>query len=103
MTTKTTTTKITFNKIFSTITSNKENYIPRDYQTIGGMWTTDTYKFNGIICRIEDEGCSRTIIHLEEGETKKVLCKAYQFYDKAVRIDVGTEQDLENLLKRVVS
>jgi len=100
--TNTTTIETTFNKIFSTITSNKENYIPRDYQTIGGMWTADTYKFNGIICRIEDEGCSRTIIHTE-GETNTVLCKAYQFYDKAVRIDVGTEQDLENLLKRVVS
>lgn len=35
-----------------------ENYVPRPYQTIGGMWTTDTYKKDGVTLQIMDEGYS---------------------------------------------
>jgi hypothetical protein len=33
-----------------------ENFVPRDYQTIGGMWTVDKYSRNGISYRIFDDG-----------------------------------------------
>lgn len=37
------------------------NYQPRDYQTIGGMWTVDTWQDNGIVAQLMDEGWTRVI------------------------------------------
>ena len=33
-----------------------ENYIPRDYQTVGGMWTVDTWKKGDLVLQLMDEG-----------------------------------------------
>lgn len=39
----------------------KENYVPRNYQTIGGMWTVDTWKLNDITYQVMDEGYTEKI------------------------------------------
>ncbi len=31
-------------------------YVPRDYKTIGGMWTIDTWKRDEITVQVMDEG-----------------------------------------------
>jgi len=38
-----------------------EYYVPRNYQTIGGMWTIDTYERDGIKVQVSDEGYSTSI------------------------------------------
>src|SRR5690554_1296274 len=39
----------------------RQHYVPRDYQTIGGMWTTDTYKHNGVTLHVSSEGYENRI------------------------------------------
>ncbi len=86
-----------FDKIFSCVSSNRNNYIPREHRTIGGMWTADTWKFNGVTCRLEDEGYSRTILTDDE------IFYAHQFSDKDVRIDKGNIEDLLRIYKKISS
>ena len=50
----------TFDTIFRSI-AQKENYVPRNYKTIGGMWTIDTWEKNGIKVQLMDEGWTRKI------------------------------------------
>lgn len=38
-----------------------ENYIQRNYKTIGGMWTVDTWHLNGCIYQVMDEGYTQRI------------------------------------------
>lgn len=37
------------------------NYVPRDYQTIGGMWTVDKYQLGGVVLLVMDEGYTTQI------------------------------------------
>ena len=37
------------------------NYIPRDYKTIGGMWTVDTWKLGDLQYQLMDEGYTSVI------------------------------------------
>jgi len=37
-------------------------YQPRPYQTIGGMWTADTWKRDSITAQLMDEGYTQRII-----------------------------------------
>lgn len=39
-----------------------ENYKPRGYQTIGGMWNVDTWQYQGVLFQIMDEGWFEQII-----------------------------------------
>ena len=44
---------------------NTGAFVPRDYQTIGGMWTVDTYrsdKLPGVDVQLQDEGYTRAIV-----------------------------------------
>lgn len=36
-------------------------YVPRDYQTIGGAWTADTWRRGTVTVRVEDEGYTTVI------------------------------------------
>lgn len=37
-------------------------YVPRDYKTIGGMWTVDTWRRNGVEVKLMDEGYTTVVI-----------------------------------------
>ena len=50
----------TFDTIFHSI-AQKENYVPRNYKTIGGMWTVDTWEKDGVKVQLMDEGYTRKI------------------------------------------
>ena len=50
----------TFLSIYNLV-MKPENYIPRGYQTIGGMWTIDTWKFKEITVQLMDEGYTRKL------------------------------------------
>lgn len=38
-----------------------EFYVPRQYQTIGGMWTTDTWQRGDVKVQVMDEGYTTVI------------------------------------------
>lgn len=50
-----------FNELYARV-KTKENYVPRDYQTIGGFWTVDTWVKNNVTAKLMDEGCTRVIM-----------------------------------------
>lgn len=49
-----------FDKIKNIIKTD-ENYVPRNFQTIGGMWTVDTWKKGDMIFQLMDEGYTSVI------------------------------------------
>lgn len=80
-------------KLFKQITrvvKRSENYVPRDYQTIGGMWTVDTYKVGDITVQLMDEGYTNKLITptIEAIET-----------GSSFRLERGSLQDFEETLK----
>ena len=77
-----------FNQIRS-IVRRKENYVPRNYKTIGGMWTVDTWFFNGVIFQVMDEGYTSCIF------TDTLSCLNHQ---REVIFSKGTSKDLEETL-----
>lgn len=38
------------------IVKTGEHYVPRGYETIGGMWTVDMWQKNDVVVRLLDEG-----------------------------------------------
>ncbi len=45
----------------------EKNYIPRNYETVGGMWTVDRWEKNGVVYRLMDEGYTTRISCKESG------------------------------------
>jgi hypothetical protein len=72
------------------------NYVPRDYQTIGGMWTVEKYQLGDVVLAIMDEGYTTQI------SIGNVI--AISDYSGHIRVISGTldefvtaaEQNLEN-------
>jgi hypothetical protein len=75
------------------IVKTSENYVPRDYKTIGGMWTVDTYKKSNVMFQIMDEGYTTRIITDEV----EVICN----YNNDIEIKKGTIEILEEILKHL--
>jgi hypothetical protein len=40
------------------LVKRRENYVPQKYQSVGGVWTVDTYKLGPVTVQIMDEGYS---------------------------------------------
>jgi hypothetical protein len=76
---------IAFIEIFSNIRYD-ENYVPRNYQTIGGMWTVDTWQKNGITIQLEDEGYTKAIL------TDNLQVRLN--YDNSLSFSKGSVEDL---------
>lgn len=68
-------------------------YIPRDYQTIGGMWTVETWERDGIRLQIMDEGYTTRII----SPSVRASCT----YDRPIEFDTGAEADLIALAEQI--
>jgi hypothetical protein len=47
-----------------------ENYIPRNYQSVGGMWTVDTWREGVVEYQVMDEGYTSVI----SSPTVHVMC-----------------------------
>lgn len=71
----------------------KDNYVPRDYQTIDSMWTVDTWKYKDVTCQRMDEGYTCIII------SDNVI--ATRLHDDTIKYDKGSGEDLINLLQEL--
>lgn len=79
--------KAIFNFVTNEVRQTKY-HIPRNHQTIGGMWTVDTYKRNDVTVQIMDEGYTIKLI------TPHII--ATEFGDK-LTIEKGALEDFERL------
>lgn len=72
------------------------NYKPRGYQSIGGMWTVDTWIKDSFTYRVMDEGWSCEIIF----DNKKV--HVYLGISATLNYDNCTEQEFVNFAKGII-
>ncbi|QJT70447.1 hypothetical protein [Microcystis phage MaeS] len=80
-----------FNQI-NNIVRQTIHYVPRNYKTVGGMWTVDTYKKGDVTLQVMDEGW-----------TIRIFTKHISAMDRAGHFEVerGTVEDFENVLKEI--
>jgi hypothetical protein len=83
--------KAIFNQI-EDIVRQTIHYEPRNYQTVGGMWTVDTYKKGDITLQVMDEGFTVRVI------TDKVSAMNRGGY---FEVSKGTVEDFEEVLKSI--
>lgn len=67
-------------------------YVPRNYQTIGGMWTVDTYRYDDITLQIMEEGWFLKIVSLNFIASER---------SDHFEIEKGTIKDLEQLMNKL--
>lgn len=73
----------------------EEFYVPRDYKTIGGGWTVDTWKRGDIMVQVMDEGYT-TVIRAPGLR----IVTGYNG-EEYTRFEEGTEADSVELLKEL--
>ena len=83
-------------KILVDLVKKTEYYVPRNYQTIGGMWTTDTYERDCVRVQVMDEGYSTSVS--AENLRVFILWDAKNNEDY-IRFEIGNVEVVENLLK----
>ena len=83
-------------KILVDLVKKREYYVPRNYQTIGGMWTTDTYERDCVRVQVMDEGYSTSVS--AENLRVFILWDAKNNEDY-IRFEIGNVEVVENLLK----
>lgn len=76
---------------------DRKYYVPRDYQTIGGMWTTDTYKHNGVTLQVMSEGYELRI--LSEGLD---IIKTTTNFSEELTFKKGSKSNLEEVFDLVI-
>lgn len=88
-------TKLLMRELFIKITQivkQDENYVPREYQTVGGMWTVDTYKKGDVTVQLMDEGWT---LRLASKDVNLTLSGS------TFDINKGNLSDLEDLYKSI--
>lgn len=81
--------------IFNFVRKNGQ-VVPRGYQTIGGMWTVDTYvhpELPGVKVQLMDEGYTNTVI------SNEVNCR--YTYGSTVVFAKGNEIHLDSLIEKI--
>ena len=86
-------TKKIFDQIVSEIKVN-ENFVPRDYKTIGGMWTVETWAKEDLKVQVMDEGY--TLVLLKMSEENKVEWRIIRNYKDELSFDGISETDFSN-------
>lgn len=72
------------------------NYVPRDYQTIGGGWTRDTWKQDDVTVYLEDEGATLGIIFKAQN-VEQIYLHVSRTYGGELEYRVGDETTLKHL------
>lgn len=74
-----------------------ENYVPRNYQTVGGMWTVDTWELGETTFQLMDEGYTSRL-HSADLE----VFEQYQ-YDRGIFLNFvkGNESLLKLLASKI--
>jgi hypothetical protein len=70
-----------------------EFYVPREYQTIGGMWTIDTWERDGVRYQLMDEGYTQVIT----ADNLKVV-EGYIDGEIHIKYEKGNEQMIKELI-----
>lgn len=78
-----------------TVIRTDENYVPRNFQTVGGMWTVDTWKKDGVTIQLMDEGYTQRIFAEDLDVTQ-----GYKFGKTVLEFKKGNEETLETLKKQ---
>jgi hypothetical protein len=80
-----------FDKV-AKIVRQQENHVPREYKTVGGMWTVDTYKKNDVTLQLMDEGW-----------TTKIFNEHFSAIDAGGHfiIEKGNLEELKNILESI--
>lgn len=68
-------------------------YIPRDYRTVGGMWTVDTWRRGPVSFKLMDEGYTQQIIAEDLFVTIGYNGKEH------TRFEMGGQKQIEKYLK----
>lgn len=76
------------------IIKKEENYVERKSETIGGMWTVESWKKDDIIFSIMDEGYTERI-YIKD--TLEVIKR----YDNRLVFKLGTYENLVELVERL--
>lgn len=71
-----------------------DNYVPRDFQTMGGAWTRDTWRRGDITVYMEDEGYT-TGLMVHRGDA--LVLHITQTYIRDLEYRVGDEAALRAL------
>ena len=77
-----------FDKV-ARVVRQQENYVPRQYKTVGGMWTVDTYKKGNVTLQVMDEGWTTRIFNEQFSATDS---------GGHFKIEKGSLDDLKSLL-----
>lgn len=85
--------KEAFSKVYRAV-SIKANYIHRNYSSMGGIWTTDTWKKGDITTRLGDDGWTKMIL-----VEKRLL--VYEDGNGEITFYKGTEEDLVKLAETI--
>lgn len=83
----------TFDKLWELIKQD-QNYLPPNYQTIGGMWTTEIWELHGVRAMLQDEGFTRSIAAFDT--------YAYQTGLFPIQMYRGNQESLENVLNKLL-
>lgn len=76
------------------IIKTENNYIPRKYQSIGGMWTTETWRQGDIVFQVSDEGYTQRIII-------PFILEVVKTFDNKIIYELGTEDILKDILNKL--
>lgn len=77
------------------IVKQRENIVPRNYQTIGGMWTVDTYKLGDVTVQIMDEGYSARLF---TNPSELDVVESYHNGSTQLEFRAGNADDIAALL-----
>lgn len=74
-----------------------KNYVPRGYQTVGGMWPVDTWRIG------EGSKDAVSVQLLDEGYTVRVKSFCVDVYDigGSVKFDRGSSHELAELAQKL--
>lgn len=84
-----------FNILISLI-KRDEFYVPREYQTIGGFWTVDTWERKGVKYQLMDEGYTQVIT----ADGLEVV-EGYLGGEIGIEYKKGNEQIVKNLITKL--
>ena len=92
---------IIFNK-FQKFIKNKDNHIPRDYQTIGGMWTVDTWMIDNYTLQLMDEGYTSIISFRENNSLSWSVTNSFKG-TTIITYENITKEEFSHLVDKIIN
>ena len=80
-------------KNIEAIIQTKENYIERNYNTIGGMWTVERWELDNVVFMVMDEGYTDRIFLKDKLDVIKK-------FNNDIEYKIGGKEELEKLINK---